>query len=284
VARNQAFSFCQGDYIQWLDADDILAPDKVALQMEVAERCGSPFTLLSSAWANFRYRTDRAKFIPTSLWCDLSPLEWLLRKMSDNLHMQTGTWLESRALTEAAGSWDPVLANDSDGEYFCRVILASDSIRFVPEARVFYRVTPPSRMSHIGRSNEKKNARFSSMQLHVKYILSLENSERVRAACRVYLQNWLIVFYPERPDIVNELQKLAASLGGCLELPKLRWKYAWIEPLFGWSIAKNAQFVLPQSKSYLVTHWDKAMYRLEILNKASLKNDSDGAQMRRLPL
>jgi glycosyltransferase involved in cell wall biosynthesis len=33
AARNRAFDFCQGDYIQWLDADDLLSPDKVAKQM-----------------------------------------------------------------------------------------------------------------------------------------------------------------------------------------------------------------------------------------------------------
>jgi Glycosyltransferases involved in cell wall biogenesis len=29
AARNKALQLCQGDYIQWLDADDLLAPDKV---------------------------------------------------------------------------------------------------------------------------------------------------------------------------------------------------------------------------------------------------------------
>src|SRR5207248_3338683 len=28
-ARNRAFSESRGDYIQWLDADDLLAPDKI---------------------------------------------------------------------------------------------------------------------------------------------------------------------------------------------------------------------------------------------------------------
>ena len=37
AARNLAFSLSKGEYIQWLDADDLLAPDKIALQMEVAE-------------------------------------------------------------------------------------------------------------------------------------------------------------------------------------------------------------------------------------------------------
>ena len=80
------------------------------------------------------YRTERARFIPTSLWQDLTPVEWLLRKMGEDQHMQTATWLTSRELAEAAGSWDTRLLSDDDGEYFCRVLLASEGSRFVPEA------------------------------------------------------------------------------------------------------------------------------------------------------
>ena len=32
-SRNLALLLSKGDYIQWLDADDLLAPDKIALQM-----------------------------------------------------------------------------------------------------------------------------------------------------------------------------------------------------------------------------------------------------------
>ncbi len=34
------------------------------------------------------------------------------------------------------------------------------------------------------------------MQLHIRYLLSLENTERSRAACVRYLQNWVVYFYP----------------------------------------------------------------------------------------
>ncbi len=262
-ARNHALSLAQGDYIQWLDADDLLAFDKVAEQMAMVEKGESARTLLSSGWAYFAWRTSRAKFSPTSLWCDLSPVGWLLRKMGENLHMQTATWLVSRELTEAAGPWDSRLLSDDDGEYFCRVILASDGIRFVPEGKVFYRVTPSNRLSFIGQSDQKKEAMSLSMQLHVKYIRSLEDSDRVRAACLRYLQNWLICFYPERPDIVEDLEELAGRLGGRLVAPRLRWKYAWIRSLFGWNSAKRAQFLLPQLKCSLVRSWDRKMHNLK---------------------
>ena len=180
ATRNHALRLSQGDYIQWLDADDLLAPDKIERQLAALRESDSRRILLSSSWAYFNYRTQRARFVPTSLWQDLSPVEWLLRKMGENLHMQTATWLTSRELTEAAGPWDTRLLSDDDGEYFCRVLLASEGTRFAPEARVFYRITQSSRLSHIGASDRKKDAMLVSMKLHIQYLRSLEDSERVR--------------------------------------------------------------------------------------------------------
>lgn len=269
ATRNRAFSICQGDYIQWLDADDLLAPDKIARQLEALDHGASRRTLLSSAWGWFMYRPYRADFIPTPLWCDLSPAEWLLRKMGQNLHMQTATWLVSRELTESAGPWNTQLLGDDDGEYFCRVLLASDGTRFSPEARVFYRMSGAISLSYIGRSERKMKAHFASMQLHIRYLQSLEDSERVRAACVQYLQNWLLTFYPERLDIVEQAQRLAASLGGRLEVPpRLSWKYAWIQKGFGWPLAKRAQILMPRCKWSLIRYWDKALSRFDSRNLA----------------
>jgi glycosyltransferase involved in cell wall biosynthesis len=263
ATRNHALKLSQGDYIQWLDADDLLAPDKVERQMASLQTSNGPRTLLSSAWAFFNYRPQQAKFTPTPLWEDLSPVEWLLRKLSQNLHMQTATWLTSRELCEAAGPWDTRLLSDDDGEYFCRVLLASKVTRFTPEAKVFYRNTPSNRLGQIGTSDKKKEAMLLSMKLHMEYLRSLEDSERTRGACVIYMQNWLEHFYPERPDIVAELRTIAEELGGSLERPRLRWKYAWISPICGWKTARRVQASLPQYKASLIRKWDEINYCLE---------------------
>jgi len=77
-ARNRAFSLCKGDYIQWLDADDLLAPDKVTEQMSVAQALANRRVLLSGAWGKFIYQVGQATFSPTSLWNNLTPIEYLL--------------------------------------------------------------------------------------------------------------------------------------------------------------------------------------------------------------
>ena len=67
AARNKAFSLSQGDYIQWLDADDLLAHDKIARQLEALGSSGSKRTLLSSAWGRFDYRHYRAELLNTTV-------------------------------------------------------------------------------------------------------------------------------------------------------------------------------------------------------------------------
>jgi glycosyltransferase involved in cell wall biosynthesis len=262
AARNKALSLCVGDYIQWLDADDLLAPDKIAKQLEAVGGSDDRRTLLSSAWGHFRYRPHKAKLVPTALWSDLSPADWLVRKLGQNLYMQNATWLVSRELTEAAGPWDIRLSVDDDGEYFCRVILASDGIRFLLDARAFYRRSPGS-LSYIGDSSRKMESQFLSMQMHIGYLRSIEDSDRARAACLNYLQRALLYVYPERQDLMHQAQQLAASLGGQLATPQLSWKYAWIQKLFGWTAAKRAQLCYNRYKSALTRFWDRSLARLE---------------------
>ena len=263
ATRNKALSLRTGDYLQYLDADDLMGSEKIASQIAALGDSPNKRTLLSGSWGNFMYRYYRTKFIPSALWGDLSPVEWLVRKMGQNLYMQTASWLVSRELAEAAGPWDTRLLGDDDGEYFCRVLLASEEVRFVPEALVYYRASGATSLSYIGNSDKKRVAQMVSMKLHIGYLRSLEDTDRTRAACVQYLQNWLVFFYPERIDIVNEAQQMARELGGCLELPRLSWKYSWIRAIFGWPLAKRAQIMLPRLKWTLLRRWDSALFRIE---------------------
>jgi glycosyltransferase involved in cell wall biosynthesis len=257
AARNNALSKSRGEFIQWLDADDLLASDKIECQLEASGGSPSPRALLSGEWARFLHRPNRAKFIPTGLWCDLPRDEWLLRKMGQNAFMQTATWLVSRELTEAAGPWDTRLLGDDDGEYFCRVLMASEGVRFVRGAKVYYRQVGSQSLGYIGACDRKLEALWLSMKLHIGYLLSMEDSQRARAACVMYLQNWLAAFHPERPDLVKLAQELAAELGGRLNIHRLPWKYRWSKEIFGWRVAKLMERNLQGIRWWLLRDWDK---------------------------
>jgi len=263
ACRNTAFSLSKGQYIQWLDADDLLSPNKVASQMAMLEKGITSRTLLSAGFGKFLYRYERAEFSPTALWEDLCPKEWLLRKLGQNLYMQTATWLTSRELCEAAGQWNTNLSFDDDGEYYCRVLLACDGVRFVPGGKVYYRSPGTAfgnTVSYIGDSTRKLEAQWESTKLHIQYLLSMEDSQRARAACITFLQDSFGCFYPEMPEIMKQMEQLAADLGGGLKTPKLPWKYSWIKSLFGWHTAKRAQARLLRLKWILKKTIDKALF------------------------
>jgi glycosyltransferase involved in cell wall biosynthesis len=266
AARNTAFSLSKGDYIQWLDADDLLAPDKISLQVQALSDSPNPQLLLSSAWGHFLYRTQRTKFVASPLWTDLTPLEWLLRKMEHDVHMQPATWLVSRELTQAAGPWDTRLFVDDDGEYFCRVLLASEGTRFVPNAKVYYRITGSESVSYVGDSDKKLEAQLLSSRLHVNYVLSLDQTERSRAACLKYLQKYVSMFHERRPDLVEEMQIIATALDGHLQSPALPWKYAWMHRLFGWKTATRTRRHYNALKGNLARTWDRTLFDLERSN------------------
>ena len=183
--------------------------------------------------------------------------------MQCNVFMQTSTWLVSREITEAAGPWDIRLLGDDDGEYFCRVLLASDGVRFVPDARVYYRAFRFDGLSYVGRFPEKIEAHWISMKLHIQYLRSFGDSPDIRSSCLRFLSDSLIYFYPERTHIIQEAESIARELGGDLGPPPLAWKYVLLEKLAGWSMVKPAQRVLRRIRWRTTKHVDYLLYHAE---------------------
>ncbi|MEO7863562.1 MAG: hypothetical protein ABIU05_24620, partial [Nitrospirales bacterium] len=221
-------------------------------------------TLLSSPWGHFYYRPKKAVGSPTFLWRDLEPADWLFHKVNENLWMTLQSWLVSRELSQMAGPWDTRLCTDDDGEYFCRVILACERIKFVPEAFSYVSTVNAGSLSkNIHLSKNKLDSQFESMCLHIQYLRSMEDSQRTRAACLKYLQRWLIYFYPEHADIVARANRLANELGGQLQTPELGWKWDWIRRLFGWAVAKRISFAMRRTSVFPSKSWDYVLSKLE---------------------
>jgi glycosyltransferase involved in cell wall biosynthesis len=259
AARNHALAVAQGDFIQWLDADDLLSADKVGEQMRLLDGLG-PNAVASCGWGTFRYRPWAARFTPTALWHDLEPLEWLLRKWETNSHMQTATWLVSRSLSEQAGPWNAALRSDDDGEYFSRVVAKSSGVHFAQKARVYYRVSPSNRLSYIGDSDEKLEALLNGMQIQIRLVRALDDGQRTRSACEAYLTEWLPHFHPKRPDLVDAAKALAATWGGSIGAPdRASWKYVWLERLAGAHVAHTTRRRYNEMKTAIGRRCDKAL-------------------------
>lgn len=264
AARNAALGLAQGDYIQWLDADDLLAPDKIQQQLCRVNRDSESRILLSSAWGYFYYRPWKADFRPNSLWQDLSPVEWMLRRTERNKWMAIETWLVSRELTESVGPWDVSLIRNNDGEYFSRVICQCDGIRFVPEARSYVRRTNQSSITSqdICLSQAQLNSLMASFTKQIGYLRSLADDARARAACVKLLQDTLVWFYfNEKWNLVDQAMQMAAELGGQLEIPADSRKYSLVERLLGRRFTRRGRALAHTVRARLVVGCDKWLSR-----------------------
>lgn len=267
-ARNHALKYAQGSYIQWLDADDLLSPDKIDSQLKDKEMRNDEEVLLSSAWGKFFFRTEKTKWIQNSLCQDLTPVDWIRTKMSENAWMAIESWLVSRKLTEMAGPWDEHISLDIDGEYFCRVVACSRMVRYIPKAKSYIRTGNSSSISSsVNLSDRKLKAQFLSLRSQIQTLLSLEDSILTRSACVDLLQHHLIYFYPDQKEIHEEMNVLAASLGGRLIEPEIPGKYKLINNIFGWDAAKKARILLPSTKMMVLRNLEKLLCSCSMMNK-----------------
>jgi glycosyltransferase involved in cell wall biosynthesis len=260
AARNKAFEHAQGDYIQWLDHDDLLAPNKISAQLQSLERVQNDKILCSCPFATFYYRIEKARPFESQLYQDLEPLDYFFIKFSMNTYFQSACWLVSRKLTELAGPWWEIRSPDDDGEYFCRVVRASEKIQFVPQAKCYWRVGNAGSFCGAWRkSRAAREATFASMQRCIEHFRSLEDSDRSRAACVKFLQD-RFGFYRKSPDIVNRMEALAIELGGKLHVQPLKGKARWLGSTLGWAAAITADTAYQSFKVSAERTWDQLMY------------------------
>ena len=263
AARNKALAHAQGKYIQWLDHDDILAPSKISSQINEWERVQSDRVLFSCPFATFFYRWEKARWSQSPLYRDLTPSEYFFIKFSDDTYFQPSCWLVSRKLSDLAGPWWELRSPDDDGEYFCRVVAASEGIRFVEEAKCFWRVGHQGFSQAWKRSQVHLEALFETTVRCVEHYRNLEDSERSHAACIAFLQMRLIYFYPGNPHLVQQISALAEELGGAIGPPTLKWKYRYIKAAFGWPAAQRFTVALPSLRQSVERSWDQLMFNLK---------------------
>ena len=240
-ARNTALKHAQGDFIQYLDADDLLASDKIDCQIEMfkqhTDKC-----VITGQWGRFYLSIQDTKFIREQIWKDMFPVEWLVCSWEGGGMMHPAAWLVPRNIAKNAGFWNEDLSLNDDGEYFCRVILASKGIKFCQEAKSYYRSSIPNSLS--GRNNRAAlESAFKAVELCINHLLSVENTHRTRRACATILQRFLYSIYPNHLDLVKIAEKQINCLGGSDLQMQGSNIFKLISSLVGWKSARKIQLL-----------------------------------------
>ncbi len=260
AARNRALSEAQGEFIQYLDADDLLAPNKIKIQMRrlLSE---PPGRVAASAWGRFYDLPQNTVFTTEPVWTDSNAIDWLITSWCGGGMMPCHAWLTPRAVADQAGRWDETPCPNDDGEYFTRVLLNSSGVSFCEDARVYYRSglsrslsrsTQPNShtseyrslelcASHLLAREDSHTSVYRSLELCASHLLAREDSERTRAACATQFQRFIYGVYPNLPDLVRRAEEKVKEFGGSDLKPGGGQLFQLTSKTLGWKTAKRIQ-------------------------------------------
>jgi len=240
AAANRALQEATGDFIKFVDADDLLSTDFLERQMN--RLAGRRDAVASAEWGRF-YQDDLGTFRknPESVWRDMEATDWLVESWMDaRPMMQCALWLIPREVLDRCGGWNEKLSLINDFEFFARVLCHVEDVLFTPGAVLYYRSGLSGSLSG-RRSRAAVESACHSLLTGTGHLLARRRDTAARRACANLLQDFDHTYYPEHPDLRRVTRARVRELGGSDLSPDGPPRFQALRRVVGWKLARRVQ-------------------------------------------
>lgn len=135
-ARNRGLVLAKGEYIQYLDADDYLLPEKIAKQVRCLEETGADIAY--GDWRYQRHLPDGSLILEEKQVC--GPKEDFLESLlSDERWVAPVALLFTRAIIDDSEKWDESLEAGQDRDFLMTAAINQAKFAYQPSCDSIYR-------------------------------------------------------------------------------------------------------------------------------------------------
>jgi glycosyltransferase involved in cell wall biosynthesis len=135
-ARNRGFVLSTGDYIQYLDADDYILPEKIAKQVMALEDSGAD--VVYGDW-QYQKHLPNGTVVLDAVNLGGPKADFLETLLSDSQWIAPMAFLFTRASVIRSGGWDESLKTGQDRDFFISVALSGARFHYQPGCDSIYR-------------------------------------------------------------------------------------------------------------------------------------------------
>lgn len=235
LAREAGRQRARGEFIQYLDSDDVLLPGKFELQ--VAGLNSNPACGVSYGKTSFLGTGSKAG-IPWKRTGE--QIAAMFPSMLESRWWGTSTPLYRRKLTDIAGPWTN-LQNEEDWEYDCRLAALDVSLHYVPDFVSEERDHAGPRLSRDGNSEKfKLHQRATAHALILEHARKANISESTHEMKQFARELFLLARQCGAAGLSDESQRLftlSKSASGEERARKLDFKlYEILTAITGWHL------------------------------------------------
>lgn len=243
VARNLAFQESSGDYIVYLDADDIINPtfiEEHMIRLEYAsDRCVS-----FGQWDRFRMSMDESVFPIRNVYKDYADsFDLLLDLWITGEMLQTTCYMVPRQLVIESGGWNEKVLLNQDGEFFSRILMIAERAFFIPQAKVYYRTGEYMTVSKA--NSEKKLA--SLLYTFINYrknALAHKDNKKVRKALSYNFTYFIYLYGNSYPSLYEMAKDEVSKLGVGYQVRSKSPRVKLMSKIIGFSNLMNVRKLL----------------------------------------
>jgi GT2 family glycosyltransferase len=196
AARNRGMAASAGDYVQFLDADDLMSPRKIELQL--AQRDRDQGTVLCGPWLWLRHSNGTS--VVESSMKQMNCTDDFIHQWCEGKFFAVHCLLWPRKVLANLGGWDETLAAWQDSDLYIQAVLKGVPFRFVPESVVYYRTGHSDSSVSSGRTLEALSSRIRVLD---KVQTTLAEGNKLETYREVLSQTYYALaraFALEQPD------------------------------------------------------------------------------------